>query len=337
LNSEQLSGISSLLSTPKNIVIVTHWSPDGDAMGSSLGLYNYLLKKGHSVQVITPNEYPPFLSWLPGNDLVINHSANPERSAPVVANADLIFCLDFNSLKRIDTLGDEVAKSSARKMIIDHHLQPEDFADFLLHDVQASSTCQLVYDFIEMLGDASVVDRDIANCLYTGIMTDTGSFRFPSTTGRTHEVVAALIGAGADNAAIHNRVYDDSTLDRLRLVGYCLSEKLKVIPELSTGYFSLSEEELKRFNYKKGDTEGVVNYALSIKGIRLAAFFVERDGIVKISLRSKGDFNVNLFSREHFNGGGHANAAGGASELSLSDTVKKFTELLPSYKEQLSQ
>jgi phosphoesterase RecJ-like protein len=336
LNTKQVKEVQELLAKPKNITIVTHWSPDGDAMGSSLGLYNYLLKRKHKVTVITPNDYPDFLAWLPGNDNVIDFSVKAKQGKAAVAKAEIIFCLDFNSLKRIDLLGEELAQSKAIKFIIDHHLQPEDFADYMLHDVKASSTCQLIYDFIELMGDTGLIDKDIANCLYTGIMTDTGSFRFPSTTGRTHEIVAALMKAGAENADIHNRVYDDNTEDRLRLLGFCLAEKLTVIKELNTAFFSLRTDELRRFNYKKGDTEGVVNYALSIKGIRFAAFFVEKDGLVKTSFRSKGDFNVNLFAREHFSGGGHANAAGGASELTLDETVIKFVSLLPSYKNQLS-
>ncbi|MCE9538136.1 MAG: bifunctional oligoribonuclease/PAP phosphatase NrnA, partial [Bacteroidetes bacterium] len=311
MNTNQLKEIKELLSKPKNIVIVTHWSPDGDAMGSSLGLYNYLTQKKHKVTVITPNDYPSFLYWLPGNKSVINFSTKAKEAKATVAKANIIFCLDFNSLKRIDALGDEVGKSKAKKCIIDHHLQPEDFADFMLHDIKACSTCELIHDFIELMGDKKLINKNIANCLYTGIMTDTGSFRFPSTTSKTHRIIAELIEAGAENSEIHNRIYDDNTEDKLRLLGFCLAEKLTVLKEYGTAFFSLRSDELKHFNYRKGDTEGVVNYALSIEGIRFAAFFVERDGIIKTSFRSKGDFNVNLFSRKHFSGGGHANAAGG--------------------------
>ncbi|MDQ3045961.1 MAG: DHH family phosphoesterase [Bacteroidota bacterium] len=335
MNSPQLKALRTFLKSPKNCVIVTHWSPDGDAMGSSLGLYNYLLLKGHKVKVITPNDYPEFLSWLPGDQKVINFSLNEKPAKLAVAKADIIFCLDFNSLKRIDRLGIEVASSKAKKMIIDHHLQPEDFADFMLHDVSASSTCELVFDFVKLMGDVKLLNKNIANCLYTGLMTDTGSFRYPSTSSKTHLIVSELIKAGAENAEIHNRIYDDNTEGRLRLLGYCLSEKLKVFPEYSAAMFTLSAAELSRFNYKKGDTEGVVNFALSIKGIRFAVFFVERDGIIKTSFRSKGSFDVNKFARAHFSGGGHANAAGGMSEKSLKETVAKFESLLPDYKKEL--
>ena len=335
MNLKQVIEIKELLSEPQNIVIVTHWSPDGDAMGSSLGLYNYLLKKKHKVTVITPNDYPAFLFWLPGNKRVIDFTVNTKAAKKAVAKANVVFCLDFNSLKRIDDLGDEVAKSKAIKCVIDHHLQPEDFADYLFSDIKACSTCELIFDFIELMGDKKLINKDISNCLYTGIMTDTGSFRFPSTTAKTHHIIAELVEAGAENAAIHSRIYDDNTEDKLRLLGFCLAEKLTVLKEYGTAFFSLRDDELKRFNYKKGDTEGIVNYALSIEGIHFSAFFVERDDEIKTSFRSVGKFNVNLFARKHFNGGGHANAAGGMSDLSLDETIIKFISLLPEYKKGL--
>jgi phosphoesterase RecJ-like protein len=335
LNPSEVKKVKTLLSKPKNIVIVTHWSPDGDAIGSSLGLYNYLIKKKHQVTVITPNDYPSFLTWMKGNNKILDFQKKETAAKKSVAKADVIFCLDFNSLKRIDKLGDEVSKSSAIKFIIDHHLQPEDFADYMLHSVAACSTCELIYDFINLMGDKKLLDKDIANCLYTGIMTDTGSFRFPSTTSKTHLILSDLIKAGAENADIHNRIYDDNTESRLKLLGYCLNERLTVLKEYRTAFFALNADDLDRFNYKKGDTEGVVNYALSIAGIRFAVFFVERDGIVKVSFRSKGSFDVNKFARAHFSGGGHANAAGGMSELPLNKTIDKFVSLLPQYEKQL--
>lgn len=337
MNLIQVKEVRALLNEPKKIVIITHWSPDGDAMGSSLGLYNYLIQKKHKVTVITPNDYPSFLFWLPGNKQVIDYSLKPTPAKKAVAKADIIFCLDFNSLKRLNTLGDEVSKAKkAIKFIIDHHLEPEDFADYMLHTIEACSTCELVYDLIELMEDKKLLNKAIANCLYTGIMTDTGSFRFPSTTAKTHRIIAELIDAGANNSDIHDRVYDENSEDKIKLLGFCLAEKLTVIQEYNAAFFSLRDDELKRFNYRKGDTEGVVNYALAIEGIRFAAFFVERDGEVKTSFRSKGSFNVNLFARKHFNGGGHANAAGGSSDLTLDETVIKFVSLLPQYKTKLN-
>lgn len=335
MKAEEISELKSILNSKKNIVIVTHWSPDGDAMGSSLGLYNFLIQKDHNVNVITPNDYPPFLNWLPGNDKVIDSNKNREEAESIIAKADIIFTLDFNSLKRIEHLGEPIERSRAIKILIDHHQQPEDYAKFKFHDVRSSSTCELVYDFIHEIGEEKNINNQVATCLYTGIMTDTGSFRFASTTAKTHRVIADLIEKGVENAAIHESIYDQNTEQRLKLLGYCLSEKLQVLPDFKTAYINLSAEELQRFKHKKGDSEGIVNYALSIYGIKLAAFIVERDGIIKLSLRSKGNFDVNKFARAHFNGGGHVNAAGGSSELSLNDTTKKFIELLPKYKTEL--
>lgn len=326
------SALKRLLAKPRNIIIVTHWTPDGDAMGSSLGLYNYLKKKKHKVTVITPNDYPSFLFWMKGHKQVVNHQEEPEKAARALKKAELIFCLDFNDLKRIDKLGKLIEPHPAVKVMIDHHPQPADFAQHMLHTTAASSTCELIYEFIRLMGDEKIINRDIAECLYAGIMTDTGSFRFPSTTARTHSIIAKLIGAGARNAEVHMAIYDDSTESRLRLLGFSLSEKLRVLPEFHTAYMTLSTEEHDRFNYTKGDTEGLVNYCLSIRGIRFAAFFAERDGVVKTSFRSKGSFDVNAFARENFNGGGHKNAAGGASSQTLTETEKKFVSLLPRYK-----
>lgn len=336
LLAEHIQHIKELLSTPKKVVILTHWSPDGDAMGSSLGLYNFLIKKKHTVTLVTPNAYPSFLFWLPGNKKVINFSDTPKEAKREIAKADVAFFLDFNSLKRIGDLGDIMAKSEALKIMIDHHPQPDEVADYLLHDVKASSTCELIFDFIDLMGEKKKLNKNIANCLYTGIMTDTGSFRFPSASSKTHRIVAELMDAGADNAHIHDLIYDDNTEDKVKLLGYCLAEKLKVLPEYNTAFISLTAEELQLFKYKRGDTEGVVNYALSVKDIRFAAFFVERDGEIKASFRSKGNFNVNLFARTNFEGGGHANAAGGSSDLSLDETVLKFIQLIPQYKEELN-
>lgn len=333
----QVKKVKDLLRKPKTIAILTHWSPDGDAMGSSLGLYNYLIQKKHKVTVITPNDYPDFLTWMQGNKKVVDALANPKKAANALKKAEVIFTLDFNNLKRLEGLGEQVAQSKAVKILIDHHVQPEDYPDYSHHTTQTSSTCELVYEFICMMGDKKMVNARVAECLYTGIMTDTGSFRFPSTSAKTHRVVADLIDAGADNSSIHQLVYDGNTESRTRLVGYGTSEKMKVFNEYNAAYISLNAEELERFHYVKGDTEGLVNYPLSIRNIRFSAFIVERDGKVKVSFRSKGDFDVNSFARKHFNGGGHVNAAGGSSDLSLEETLKKLESLLPEYKKQLTK
>lgn len=335
MTPESTQALKPFLSVPRRIAIVTHWSPDGDAMGSSLGLSNYLSKAGHTCTVVVPNEYPEFLWWMKGHDTVINAEKEMKRAREAFANAELIFCLDFNDLGRINVIGQYLATLTIPKVMIDHHPQPSDFAAYTLHKTTASSTCELIYEFIAEMNQLELIDGDIADCLYAGIMTDTGSFRFPATTAFTHKVVADLIARGAKHSLVHNRVYDDSTEMRLRLLGYSLSEKLQVMMEYRTAFFTLSDEEHTRFEYKKGDTEGLVNYALTIRGIVFAAFFSERDGKIKCSFRSKGKFDVNLFSRANFSGGGHMNAAGGISDAKLEDVVKKFKSLLPEYSEQL--
>lgn len=329
VKSAQKTALKRLLAKPKTIIIVTHWSPDGDAIGSSLGLWHFLKKLGHKVTVITPNDYPEFLHWMPGHKQVVDAQKNSIKAERLINKAELIFCLDFNDLKRINVLGKQIERLNTPKVLIDHHPQPDSFAQYVLHDVKASSTAELVYTLITILGGEKKVDKHIANCLYVGIMTDTGSFRFPSTSAYTHSVIQKLIEAGAENALNHNRIYDDNSESRLRLLGYALSEKLIVLPEYRTAYFTLSNEEHDRFHYQKGDTEGLVNYALTIRGIVFAAFFAERDGLIKCSFRSKGKFDVNIFARNHFNGGGHTNAAGGASQNSLKETEQKFLRLLP--------
>ena len=335
----QISEIKTLLSSPKNIVIVPHKNPDGDAMGSTLGLYHYLKIYNHNVVVIAPNDYPSFLKWLPGDETVLKFESQEEESKTLIDNADLLFTLDFNAFHRAgNDMGEVLENSNAIKLMIDHHQQPDNYAKYTYSDVSMSSTCEMVYNFIEMLDDSDKINATIATCLYVGIMTDTGSFRFPATTSKTHYIIGRLIEKGADNSQIHNNIYDTNSYSRLQLLGKAM-QNLKVIPELRTAYITLSQAELDEFNFKKGDTEGFVNYALSLKDIIFAAIFIEsqQDQIIKISLRSKGEFSVNEFSRAHFNGGGHTNAAGGRSETNMSSTIDKFISILPQYKQYLSQ
>lgn len=335
---QNLEAFKALLESPKKVVITTHHKPDADALGSSLGLYAYLKKKGHLVTVITPTDYPIFLHWMKGNSEVLIYEPNNRLQAEkLVTEADVIFCLDFNALSRINELGEAVRKSKAKKVLIDHHLEPEDFADFMYSDIKAASTAELIYQLIISLNDRHLIDQDIAECLYAGIMTDTGGFKHNNTTKNVHLITAELIDLKADNAKVAKLIYDNNSLDRLKFTGYALSEKLKVLPELRTAYFAITAEELKRFNSKTGDTEGLVNFALSIEGIVLAAVIIDRTEAVKISFRSAGDFSVNEFSRNHFEGGGHRNASGGKSNLTLEQTVDKFLSILPQYKEQLNQ
>ena len=337
MNKEDIANIKHLLSSKKKIVIVPHKNPDGDAVGSSLGLYHYLIKGNHKVHVVVPNDYPNFLKWIPGENIIFKYDYQTKLCDAVINDADIIFTLDFNALHRTGAMENVLAKSEAIKIMIDHHQAPDNYAKYVFSDVSMSSTCEMVYRFIDMLNDTHLIDANIATCLYTGIMTDTGSFRFASTTSETHQIVAKLIDKGANNAAIHNNVYDTNTYNRMQLLG-CALNNLKVIPESRTAYITLSQEELNKYDYKKGDTEGIVNYGLSLENIVLAAIFIEdkQEGIIKISLRSKGNFSVNDMSRAHFNGGGHINAAGGKSDSSLKNTVEKFISILPSYNKALN-
>lgn len=333
MTEHHIKEIKAILMAPKQIVIVPHKNPDGDAMGSTLGLYHYLIKNNHKVTVIAPNDYPDFLKWLPGQDNVVIYESDRTHAENLMETADLIFTLDFNALHRAGEMETPLSNSKAVKIMIDHHQQPDTYAKYMFSDVSMSSTCEMVYRFIDMLGDLQTIDDQIATCLYAGILTDTGSFRFPSTTSTTHLVVADLIEKGANHSDIYNSIYDTNSYERLQLLGVAL-KNLKVLPEYRTAYITLSQEELNAANFRKGDTEGFVNYGLSIKNIIFAAIFIEhkQEGIVKISLRSEGDFSVNEFSRENFSGGGHTNAAGGKSDLSLNDTVEKFISILPRYK-----
>lgn len=328
--------IKELLNSPKNIVITTHRNPDGDAMGSCLGLFHFLILKKHTAKVVTPTVYPAFLHWLPGNDEVIDHTVEKARAEELITKADVIFCLDLNSLARTYKLDSPLEKSKAIKILIDHHPHPEDFAKYTLSDTDACSTAELIFDFICMLGGEQLLNKDIATCLYAGIMTDTGSFSHASTTAKSHRIAAALIEAGADNGKIHNLVFHNNSEDRIRFLGYCLSEKMKVFQEYKTAYISITKEELKKFNHKRGDTEGLVNYATSIENICFSVLFVEREDIIKMSFRSTNNFPVNEFARKYFDGGGHINAAGGEFKGGLDEAVDKFIALLPQYKDQLN-
>jgi phosphoesterase RecJ-like protein len=332
LNKHTVEELKQLLSTPKKIVITTHYKPDADALGSSLAMCSYLQKKGHEVLVITPSDYPWFLNWMIGNDKVLVFDAKKDRSKKNVekafSEANLIFCLDFSAIERVQDLKEILTNASGTKILIDHHLEPEHFTNYELWDTKAAATTELVYEFITNMGDGAMIDIPIAECIYAGIMTDTGSFRFPSTTARVHTIMADLIRIGVDNHKIHNLVYDNNSEDRLRFLGFALAEKLIVLPKKKTAYFCISDTELLKFHSKTGDTEGLVNYALSIEGINFAALMIERPDAIKLSFRSRGDFSVNEFARKYFDGGGHKNAAGGKSDLNLIETENKFLDIL---------
>lgn len=338
MNSEDIHRVKRLLSQPQKIIIVPHKNPDGDAIGSSLGLWHYLIDKGHEAYILSPNDFPKFLKWLPHNELIINFEKDTEKGKKRIAEASVIFTLDFNHLGRIGQLQTYLESAEATFIMIDHHQEPSDYAHIMYSDVNMSSTCEMVYNFIGFLGDAQRISPEIANCIYAGILTDTGSFKYRSTTSRTHRVAADLIDKGANNTEIHNRIFDTNTPDRLHLLG-CALKNMVILPAYRTAYITLSQEELDAHNFKKGDTEGFVNYGLTLDGIRFAAIFIEskEEGIIKISFRSEGDFSVNEFARAHFNGGGHDNAAGGKSDLTLKETADYFVSLLENHKALLTK
>ncbi len=330
-----LKGINELqlfLEKSRNIVIIGHKNPDGDAIGSTLGLKHYLEKKGHDCTVLVPNEYPDFLHWLPGSETTFRFDWQNKQSQKAISKSEIIFLLDFNALHRVgDDMQQTLEKYSNDFVLIDHHQQPDEFK-YMYSDIEICSTSQMVYQFIEMNNDLPLIDAKIATCLYTGIMTDTGSFRFRSTTSKTHRIIADLIDKGAENDKIHSNVYDANTKNRLLLLGQAL-RNLIVLENYKTAFITLTDEEKNKYDFQKGDSEGVVNYALSIKGIVFAAIFIEdiQQNIIKISFRSKGSFSVNQFARNHFEGGGHDNAAGGKSTKTLLETVEKFCSLIPNY------
>ncbi|MFV0248051.1 MAG: DHH family phosphoesterase [Tenacibaculum sp.] len=333
---KQIKELQKLLSKSQNTVIIGHKNPDGDAVGSSLGLMHYLEKKGHKAQVIMPNDYPEFLHWMPGSETTCLFSRQNGQCLKALQRSSLIFLLDFNALHRVGSdMQQALEKCKSPIALIDHHQEPDEFT-YMYSDTTMSSTCQMVYNFIEMMGNLPLIDKKIATCLYTGIMTDTGSFRFRSTTSTTHRIVANLIDKGAENDKIHSNVNDSFTHSRLLLLSKAISN-LKILPTYKTAFITLTAEEKLLYDCQKGDTEGIVNYALSLKGIIFGVIFIEdqEQGIIKISFRSKGKFSVNKFAKNYFDGGGHNNAAGGKSKLNMEDTVTKFESLLPKYKSEL--
>jgi phosphoesterase RecJ-like protein len=324
-----------LANTKPKIVITTHHKPDADALGSSLGLYNFLLQLNIKSQVITPTDYGDFLMWMPGEPTVINFEEEEELASQMVAEADFVFCLDFNALKRINSLGELVQASKAKKVMIDHHLQPENFDDYRLWTSKASSTCELIYWFIQTLQFEHLINKDIASCLYAGIMTDTASFKHGSTTPSTHRVAAELLEKGAESNIIHENIYDNYSENRTRFIGYCLNEKLQILTEYNTAIICVTADELNRYKIIVGDSEGLVNYGLSIKGIKFSVLVVDRTVARKMSFRAKGNFPANEFARKYFNGGGHFSAAGGESKDTIENVELKLKEGIIEYAEYL--
>ncbi len=319
------------LKSAKNILLLSHKNPDGDALGSGLALYQYFAEKKINVNFILPNQLPDYLNWMPNVQKVLTYTSNKDQALKVIKEADLVIMVDFNHRSRLDKMGEAVLESNAPKIMIDHHPYPEDISDILYSRVSSSSTAEMVFEFITAINNGNKLSKEIAECLFLGIVTDTGSFSYNSSNPFTFEVVSELLKSGIDKDFVIDKVYNNHSHSRLRLLGFSLNDNMTVLPELATAYIHLSQADLEKFNFEPGDTEGFVNYPLSIKGIVFSAIFIEKDGFTKCSFRSKGTFPANKVSGDHFNGGGHLNAAGGESKSSLKDTIEKFERVLPDY------
>ena len=333
----QINEIFPQLRDPKNVVITTHQKPDGDAMGSSLGLFHFLKQLGHSVTVVSPTNWADFLDWMPSTKLVLDYERQTEEANELIDKADWIFCLDFNTLSRTKRMEEKLANATGIRILIDHHQEPqiEKFA-YGVSSTNKSSTCEMVYDLIMDSGNEAFINESVAECLYSGVMTDTGSFRFPSTSASVHRMVAILKDKGLQHSQVHEALFDNYLENRFRFIGHILLNRMEIFYEYNTALIAVNQQDLIKYDIITGDTEGLVNYPLSIKGIKLAAIVIDRGEERKCSFRSKGSFDVNTFARKYFNGGGHFNAAGGQSKEPLDAVVAKFKEALTENKDQLS-
>jgi len=327
-----INAVRELFATPKRIVILSHRNPDGDAIGASLALRGYLELDGHEVQVVFPSDWPAMYGFLKGVHDIVIYDRERERALNAVKNAQIIFLLDLNSIDRVDEMGPAVIQSSAPRLLIDHHLEPEDIADWSLSDSSASSTSELLYEFLRMLGETHRLTKDIAEALFTGIITDTGSFKF-STNPRVFRICAELKEKGVDDYRLQNLIYNSLTEKQLKLIGHCLANRLELLTEYRTGIIHLTQEDFKEFGIGRGDTEGIVNYILMVRNMRIAAFITDQNNVIKLSFRSKGNISVQELAREYFGGGGHRNAAGGSSKKSLQEVIHEFKQILPVYLE----
>ena len=332
-----VSDIFPLLNVPKNVVITFHQKPDADAMGSGLGMYNFLIQFGHKVTVISPTNWAAFLSWMPGAKKVIDFEIQNEKALKALQGAEWLFCLDFNVLTRTKNMEPVIKDLKCTKILLDHHQQPQtEMFDYGESNTNKSSTAQMVYDFIVSSGHTKKINKDVAECLYAGVMTDTGSFRFNSTSADVHTMVAMLKETGFDHSQVHENLFDNFLESRFRFFGNVLLNRMELFYEYNTALIAIPQKDLIKFNVKTGDTEGLVNFPLSIKGIKLAAVIIDRGDERKSSFRSKGGFDVNTFARKYFNGGGHFNAAGGNNIEQLSEVIKKFKKAIEENKEQLT-
>ncbi|NOU60701.1 DHH family phosphoesterase [Marinifilum caeruleilacunae] len=337
IDIDLIAKAEALLYESEKIAIIPHSGPDGDAIGSSLALYQYLKKKGKMPKIVSPSAYPVFLNWLPKNSEVMIYTNGKKAAEEYLKSSDLVFIVDHNSFKRSGDLEKILQDLPAKKIMIDHHPEPEQIVDVMFSDTSMCATCELMYEFIEALGDENLIDTHIAECLYTGIVTDTGGLSYNSSNPRTYQIVGDLLARGIDKSKIHSNVYDNFSTDRMKLLGHCLDRGLEVLPEYQTAIITLTKEDLLKFNYKDGDTEGFVNYPLSIQGMLVSVIFIEKEDMVKISFRSKGNVPINAVAAEYFNGGGHMNAAGGRTTDQLKDAIAKFKEVLPAFYKSLNQ
>ena len=332
-----IQDIFPLLKQAKKVVITTHQKPDADAMGSSLALYHFLREFGHQVTVISPTNWATFLNWMPGCKTVLDFESPNEKANTAIAEADWIFCLDFNTLVRTKRMEEKLVAAKAEKILIDHHREPQTqvFA-YGISDTGKSSTCEMIYDFIMASGNGDKITPEIAECIYAGTMTDTGSFRFPSTTASVHKMVAHLKELGLEHSHVHEELFDNFLENRFRFIGNVLLNRMEIFYEYNSALIAIPQSDLVKYDMRTGDTEGIVNYPLSIKGIKLAAVIIDRGEERKSSFRSKGGFDVNTFARKYFNGGGHFNAAGGFNKEPLEEVVAKFKQAMKENVAQLS-
>lgn len=333
-SGQEIHPLKSYLEKARHIVIVSHNNPDGDAVGSSMGLHLYLKNMGKASKVVFPNPYAQNLAWMDIDRCSLNYQEHPQQVEEAINECDLLFVMDFNRISRAEGMSPLLAKTQMPRIMIDHHLEPDtESFDLAFSNTGISSTCEVLYRVIYNELDPALIDAEVGACLYAGISTDTGSFSYSCAHKELFSTIADLIDKGLDTVMVHQRIFDNFSESRMRLLGCCLGERLIVKPEYQTAYMFLSEEEMTRYHYRSGDTEGIVNYGLSIADIRFAAFFTQREKRVRISFRSQGNIDVNLFAKEHFNGGGHKNAAGGLSYDSLEETVARFEKLLPDFYE----
>lgn len=325
--SEQIKYLRELLSQSQDIVIVSHTNPDGDALGASLGLCNALRNQNRKVHVVLPNPFPDYYKFLDNSEEIIVASENKEKYQKIISNASLIIAVDFNTLSRISQVEADVRNSSAKKVLIDHHISPENGAfDIVFSKIEISSASEYVYWILKELYGKSFLTKEIAECIYTGICTDTGSFSYSCNYTSTYEVLMHLMEAGIDGEDLHYKIYNTFSEKRIRLLGFCLSERMKVLPEIGAAYIALSKEDLKRFDYQIGDTEGIVNYTLMMNDVNVGVLLSEFPEKIRMSFRSKNNFDVNVFAKKYFNGGGHRKASGGFSDKSLEDTIALLEE-----------